>query len=569
MSDRILHDSFDGFYRDPFGAVREGCVVNLRLKMPVSCPVNAVYAVVRMDGGISARHRMDEEDSGTDYLTFSVSVSLPERGLYFYSFFVEQEGNSFRLFRQGLHDTNMEAGDEWQITCCPAGFKTPEKMRGSVMYQIFPDRFAVSGKILTEGKMEPFRVHGSRNEPPDGSPDENGIWNKDFYGGNFAGITSKLDYLAGLGVDVIYLNPVFMARSNHRYDTADYMRPDPMLGTEEDFAELCSLASERGISVILDGVFSHTGSDSEYFKDAVSNPDSPYREWYQFRHYPDDYECWWDVRTLPCVRETAPSYLDFIVRGENSVISKWMNLGAGGFRLDVADELPDEFISELRARVKGINGGALLIGEVWEDASNKISYGKRRGYFTGGELDGVMNYPFRNAIVRYVRGEISAESFAGAVLRIYENYPTDALLCSTVFLSSHDTARIRTELNGDTGKIEAAVALQAFLPGIMCVYYGDEAGMEGGGDPFNRGFFSVPGDGDEIRLIYERYLCLRKEKKALRDGELAITAENNALTVVRRSGPDEAVLSISPEMALSIQSKNSLSHSSKKVYPTT
>ncbi|MBQ7603413.1 MAG: glycoside hydrolase family 13 protein [Clostridia bacterium] len=544
MSDRILHDSFDRFYRTPFGAVPEGSSVNLRLKIPVSCPVTAVFAVLEREGGSSFDYPMKEEDRDERGVTFAVSLNLPVRGLYFYRFFVEQEGNSFRLFRQGLHDTNMEAGERWQITCFPAGFSVPRKTRGAVMYQIFPDRFAVSGDVITEGKIPPFRVHVSLEEPPDVSPDENGIWNKDFYGGNFAGIRSKLGYIAGLGADVIYLNPIFMARSNHRYDTADYLRPDPMLGTERDFADLCSDAKKLGITVILDGVFSHTGSDSVYFRDAVGNPDSPYREWYQFRRYPDDYECWWDVKTLPCVNELVPSYLDFTVRGENSVVRKWMELGAGGFRLDVADELPDGFISALRERVREINSEALVIGEVWEDASNKISYGKRRGYFTEGELDGVMNYPFRKAVVGYAKGEIPAGAFADAVMSIYENYPFDALLSSMVFLSSHDTPRIRTELGGDLRKIETAVAVQAFLPGIMSVYYGDENGMEGGPDPMNRCFFREPPDGAPIREIYRKYLRLRKENAALREGELFIETEGDDLTITRKTESEAASLRI-------------------------
>ncbi|MBR5059372.1 MAG: glycoside hydrolase family 13 protein, partial [Clostridia bacterium] len=466
------------------------------------------------------------------------------RGLYFYHFRIDQPGNSFRLFRSGLHGTNMEDGEKWQITCYPHDFRVPEKMRGGIMYQIFPDRFGISGEVITEGKMQPFRVHGSVCEEPDGPPDGGGLWNTDFYGGNFNGITERLDYIAGLGADAIYLNPVFMALSNHRYDTADYMRPDPMLGTEEDFSRLCSEAEKRGISVILDGVFSHTGSESVYFKDALTNPSSPYVSWYRFERFPDLYDCWWDVKTLPCVNENDPSYVDFIIKNENSVVAKWLRLGAAGFRLDVADELPDGFISAMRSRLRQIKSDAFIIGEVWEDASNKISYGRRREYFTGGELDGVMNYPFRGAILELVKGRIPPSGFAETVMKIYENYPLDALLCSTVFLSSHDTARLRTELGGDLRKIEVAIALQTFLPGIMCVYYGDENGMEGGNDPFNRGFFSFPDDGKEINRVYKRYLKTRREKKALRTGRLAVEAEGSRLSVIRYDGDGQERLDL-------------------------
>ncbi len=544
MSDFILHDSFDPAFRLPFGAVREGETLFLSVKIPVSCPADSVFAVLERDDGFSLTLPMKKARTESGYSDFSASPVLQERGLYFYYFRVDQPDNSFRLFRAGLHSTNMEAGEKWQITCYPRDFRVPEKMRGGIMYQIFPDRFAISGEVKTEGKMRPFRVHGSVCEEPDGRPDGHGVWNTDFYGGNFGGITEKLDYIAGLGVNVIYLNPIFMALSNHRYDTADYLRPDPMLGTEAEFSRLCSEAEKRGISVILDGVFSHTGSDSVYFNDVLENPASPYRSWYRFERFPDLYDCWWDVKTLPCVNEDDPGYRDFIIENDDSVTAKWLGLGAGGFRLDVADELPDGFISSLRRRLKGLKKDALLIGEVWEDASNKVSYGKRREYFTAGELDGVMNYPFRNAIIGLVKNRISPSDFVETVLKIYENYPFDALLCSTVFLSSHDTARLRTELEGDIKKIEAAIALQAFLPGIMCVYYGDENGMEGGNDPFNRGFFLFPDGGKEINRIYTRYLRIRKEKRVLQTGRLRVEADGSRLSVIRYDGDETECLSL-------------------------
>ena len=187
----------------------------------------------------------------------------------------------------------------------------------------------------------------------------------------------------------LYLNPIFEAHSNHRYNTADYRKIDPLLGTEEDFVELCAKAKAVGISVILDGVFSHTGSDSLYFNrngrygehsGAYRDPDSPYREWYSFRRYPDDYESWWGFRTLPNVRETYPSYLDFICNPNTGVLAKWLSLGASGFRLDVADELPDAFLDRVYQTVKSFGEDKVVIGEVWEDASNKISYGNRRHY---------------------------------------------------------------------------------------------------------------------------------------------------------------------------------------------
>lgn len=553
MSDRILHDSTQGRYRSPFGAVPAGRTVTLRVRVPLSCPATGAEAVLRRDGGVPLHLPLGREADDDGYASFAGSFTPSLPGLCFYYFVIKKAGGDFRLFRYGLRDTNMEAGDEWQITVYDRDFRVPENFRGGIMYQIFPDRFAIGGEILTEGKMQPFRVHKSTSEQPDPQPDPDGTWNADFFGGNFRGIEEKLDYLKGLGVGIIYLNPIFKARSNHRYDTCDYLSPDPMLGTEEDFARLCRAAKERGTAVILDGAFSHTGSDSIYFKDAIRNPDSKYRAWYKFKKYPDDYECWWDVKSLPCVEETEPSYAGFIMNGEDSVLAKWLSLGASGFRLDVADELPDSFISSFRAALRERNPDALLIGEVWEDASNKISYGERRRYFTQGELDGVMNYPFRNAVVGFASGRVDGQEFEETVMKIVENYPRDALLCSTVFLSSHDTARLRTVLEGDIAAIEKAVALACFLPGIFCVYYGDETGMAGGPDPYNRAFFSEPADGEEIRRIFRKYLSLRAGRDELKTGDVTVRFEDGKLTVERTLGDKSIRLTVDCDAGVKIE----------------
>jgi glycosidase len=315
-----------------------------------------------------------------------------------------------------------------------------------------------------------------------------------------------------------------MAYSNHRYDTADYMRIDPMLGDENDLFELCARAREQGILIILDGVFSHVGSNSKYFDSegifgggAVSDPSSPYRDWFDFTSYPDEYDCWWDVPTLPCVKEMSEGFLDLIIRNDDSVVAHWMRLGVSGFRLDVADELPDEFIELLRKRVKELDPEGIVIGEVWEDASNKISYGKRRRYFSGGELDGVMNYVFRDGIINLLCSRITATEFADTVNEIVENYPASALNCTMTLLSSHDTTRIQTELGRvlpDTVKgLKAASTLQYFLPGMPMVYYGDEVGMKGGDDPANRGFFRPEAEAEELVSHYTELGQMRRDPR--------------------------------------------------------
>ena len=287
---------------------------------------------------------------------------------------------------------------------------------------------------------------------PDGK-----VLNNDFFGGNFKGITEKLPYLASLGVTILYLNPISKSFSSHRYDTGDYKTPDPMLGTEADFTALCNAAHSLGMKVILDGVYSHTGSDSLYFDKnhtfggtgAYCTKDSPYFSWYQFHNWPESYRSWWDFDTLPTVNKMDPAFVDYIITGEDSVVAHWLKAGCDGFRLDVADELPPEFLSLLKKRIREIRPDALLLGEVWEDASNKQAYGSYCRYFVDGQLDSVMNYPFRTAIINYLRGFDDGRGFADTVMTIAENYPQDVLLCNMNLLGTHDSPRILTALIDD------------------------------------------------------------------------------------------------------------------------
>jgi len=329
-----------------------------------------------------------------------------------------------------------------------------------------------------------------------------------------------------------------------------------MLGTEDDFVSLCAAAHKLDIRILLDGVFSHVGADSRYFDakhrfggGAVSDPASSYRSWFTFKQYPDDYDCWWEVKSLPCVNEMDPAFLDYILWDEDSVVAHWLRLGADGFRLDVADELPDAFIAHLRRRVKALKPHALVIGEVWEDASNKCSYGKRRTYFTAGELDGVMNYPFREAILGLVTGELSPQAFADGILTLVDHYPTDVLHASMTFLSTHDTPRVLTVLKETMGDkvlpaLKAAVALQYFLPGMPSIYYGDETGMEGGADPDNRRFFTHGLYAEELTSHYRAMGALRGQSEALRRGTIAIETGDKTLTITRTLNQDRLSLTL-------------------------
>ena len=393
---RILFDSKLSQFKTPFGVLKPGEVCTLHIQIPVSCRTEHVELLLFQEDGTPAREvSLSRQETGALYECFGAAFSLERAGLYFYCFRVTTKNEQFRLYKQG-NDTNMEAGDFWQLSCVEDAYPVPEALRGAVMYQIFPDRFYQSGCCNCAEKLQPYWVHEDKSDVPVYLPDEHGeVLNNDFYGGNLNGICEKLPYLQELGVEILYLNPIFMAFSTHRYDTYDYKRIDPMLGTEADFSALCSRAHALGMKVVLDGVFSHVGSRSPYFQSAISNPDSPYRDWFQFKHYPDVYESWWGITTLPCVDKMNESYIRYIIEDEDSVLAHWLRLGADGYRLDVVDELPDAFLTRLRKRLRELKPDAILIGEVWEDASNKVAYGVRRRYLTGRQLDSVMNYPWQ------------------------------------------------------------------------------------------------------------------------------------------------------------------------------
>lgn len=551
---RILYDSKNSEYKSVFGPLRESQSCTFTIKIPSECKTKGVQLVfVNEDMSLFAEYHMRYAETKSYYDVYTRTLSLCERGLYFYKFFIETENSSFSLYKEGYDMTNMEEGDWWQLSCIPDDFKVDEKYFGKPIYQIFPDRFNKDGNCDLTNKLTPFALHTDISEPPEYRPNSQGeILNCDFYGGNLKGITSKLDYLASLGVAVIYLNPIFKAYSNHRYDTCDYKTIDEMLGNENDFKELCSKAHSLGMSIILDGVFSHTGSDSIYFdkkhrfgNGAYSFPESPYRDWYDFQQYPDKYTSWWGIETLPCVNELSESYIDYIIDAEDSVIAHWLRAGADGFRLDVADELPDVFIKKIRNKIKSIKPDALLIGEVWEDASNKVSYSVRRKYFSDGELDSVMNYPFRNALIAYINGIDDGTGLRNTVMTIAENYPSDVLHCLMNFLSTHDTERITTLFGAhppmsrdekavykmpseimDTAitKLKAAVMLQFLLPGMPSIYYGDEIATEGFEDPFCRTYFdwSKVNDDNAILSFYRNISCYRRFHSALLLGNVDI-----------------------------------------------
>ena len=563
---RILYDSKKLKFKSPFGCLKTGEECKVNIHIPKHCRTNEVsLELFKESGGNYAAASLAKSSEYDEYEIYSGSFSINDVGLYFYRFYIKTAEGEFPLYKQGYDMTNMCEGEMWQLSCIDKAFSPPKSFFGKTMYQIFPDRFFKDGEASLEGKLKPYIIHESTLETPHFLPDLNGeVLNNDFYGGNLKGIAKKLPYLKKLGVSVIYLNPIFKAFSNHRYDTADYKKIDEMLGTEKDFKALCQKAHCLNMKIVLDGVFSHTGSNSVYFdknnvfgNGAYHNQSSPYKEWYDFKSYPDDYTSWWGIETLPCVNEMNEGYLDFIIEGEDSVIAHWLKLGADGFRLDVADELPDEFIARLRKRLKSINKNAILIGEVWEDASNKISYGERRKYFLGNELDSVMNYPFRNAVIDFVLGKDNGDGFRNTVMAVCENYPPEVTLCLMNMLSTHDTQRLVTVLSGVTPpetkeqraefklsenelenarrRVYAAGFLQFVLPGMPCIYYGDEILTEGFEDPFCRTFFDWERAENETSAEFFASLSsLREKHKALKFGSTEVELlEDGFVKIIR------------------------------------
>ncbi|HMM19104.1 MAG TPA: bifunctional glycogen debranching protein GlgX/4-alpha-glucanotransferase [Selenomonadales bacterium] len=560
--DWLFHDSHAALFRSPFGAVSSDARLTLRLAVRAPAPPERVLLRLWREAGgeeVLAMAPGREEARGRLYQAEVDSRETP--GLIWYYFIVTYRGRDYfygagSAGRGGAGRIYPESPPAYQITVHAAAAATPHWFKDAIIYQIFVDRFFnghPDGRI--ENPPRGSLIHPYWDDTPFYVRDmKNGhIFAYDFFGGNLQGVLAKLPYLRELGVSVIYFNPVFESPSNHKYDTGDYKAIDPMFGDNELFRQLCAEAGKLGIAIILDGVFSHTGSDSRYFNrngrypdlGAYQSPQSPYYNWYRFTRYPDEYESWWGIDTLPNVNELEPSYLDFIIDGRDSVLKHWLRAGVKGWRLDVADELPDRFIQRLRAGMKEEDPDAVLIGEVWEDASRKESYGVTRKYLLGDELDSVTNYPFREIVLGFLLGAKDAAETQGALFSLYENYPREHFYAAMNLVGTHDVPRILTLLGEAPDpdrmtvieqaqyrlpgprrsmavkRLKMAALWQMTFPGAPCIYYGDEAGLEGYADPFNRGTYPWGREDRELLDWYRRLTGLRQRHAVLRTGELS------------------------------------------------
>lgn len=577
----VSHICSEEKYRKPFGALICGESASFAFEI-VSGRVKSASLVI-YDDNESFEYAMKQ--SGNMYIA---SFNAPTKAaVYQYYFKIETKYGTRYLCPDltGLNGAIFNTvNNGFRLTVYLNDFDTPNWFKGKVMYQIFPDRFGFTSKsVATKGAKyhkdigQKIEMHNSIDEPVKYLPSKGEIdySPNDFYGGTLKGIAAKLPYLNELGVGCIYLNPIFESPSNHRYNTSDYLNVDPILGTNEDYVNLCNEANKLGIKIILDGVFSHTGSDSRYFNlyghyhsnGACQSKDSDYYSWYKYYDYPNEYKCWWNFKDLPEVDERNSNWQKFIITGDNSVIKTWVERGTFGYRLDVADEIPDDVLALMRSTLKGIDPELLLIGEVWEDCVTKCGPEGPRNYALGFSLDSVMNYPLRWAILDFLHFRGSAFELRDFLLTQQINYPKPLYYSLMNILSSHDLDRIRTalatnivlrglpreeqlnikistkDLNRALKLEKLAATIQFCVPGVPCIYYGDEQGMSGVGDPFNRMPFKEDNHG--LYSFYEKLSKKHNSCKTLQFGNAKFIALSyDVIAIVRYSEGEKGVLAL-------------------------
>lgn len=534
---KVVFNSWEQEHKKPFGAVKTGHPIKWMVQVspdPGEATVDQVSLVLTRAG----EQPVDYDFSDVQKDIYRLTLPVDRSGLYYYHFkinfgdqclyYVHDEGGSGRL------TNTLDGAIDYQLTIYDHDSPDIDWLAGAVMYQIFPDSFynGNPNKEVTGRKPNSFLYATEQDLPYNIRNKDGSIVRWDFYGGNLRGIITQIPYLKSLGVTVLYLNPIFEATSNHRYDTNDFFKIDSMLGDEETFRELVKELHANEMHLILDGVFNHVGEDSRYFNlhqlygkhsGATQDKNSPYYDWFFFSKYPNEYKSWWGVSNLPEVDKSNPSYQRFIY-GDHGVLDKWDHLGVDGWRLDVADELPMEFLRQLRKRQQH-NHREVLIGEVWEDASNKYVNGERRTYVDGDNLTGTMNYPAREFIINLLQATDDAvrSRVTNTYLQLVENYPASFLRNSVNNIGTHDTVRIKRVFNEDEHKVALAFAILFALPGVPCVYYGDEAGITGDKDPDNRRFFPW---GRESELLTHQVTQLsqlrHKESSVLVNGQTGV-----------------------------------------------
>ena len=565
----MRYNSWDRNFKAPFGALKTSQNATIKVKVNKNFNVYSIKLIIEKEDEnlkpvIVRELDLKQVSEYNDIREYSVEIApLQTPAVYYYFFVVELNiyGEDRTLFYGKTHNNGMaceytyENLNKYQLTVYE-DYKVPSWFKEGILYHVFIDRFNNgnrNGKV-DNPKKNSF-LYGNWDDEPMYIKDKNGeVARWDFHGGNLKGIINKLGYLKRLGVSIIYLSPIFESSSNHKYDTGNYKKIDPMFGDEEIFKELIDKAAEKGISIVLDGVFSHVGADSLYFNKfnhydsigAYQSENSPYRSWFKFKPGSNKYKCWWGVESLPDTNELEPSFMDYIIYDKDSVINKWMDMGVKGWRLDVADELPSKFIEELKKETTKNDSESILIGEVWEDASNKISYGERRSYFLGSQLDSVLGYPFRDNIVDFLTGKIPSWKLNDLFITLKENYPKEAFKSNLNLLSSHDIERVKTALKSDKDLLKLAILAQMSFEGVPYIYYGDEVGLEGGKDPENRKTYPWKNEDMEIMDFYRHCGQFRNRNKVftLGDTEFIYLGNDEVFAYIRYNDDDDRELII-------------------------
>ena len=562
--------------KSPFGAVPVGSTLDFHVSaVPGINKLTLVLEKRRMEGNQErleytevARHAMTRSPHGSRE-RWRASHRFAEVSVYGYWFEAEIGGQTFVYQNNAdpvfwtrekgsgglgeVADKPAAAGTirRFRQTIYATDFKVPDWASDIVYYYIFPDRFR-NGEPRNDPQPGFARYHEGTVElhkdwldkpwRPGSGDGSDATYNNDFFGGDLQGIIDKLDYIQDLGANTLYLTPVFKAASNHKYDTADYKTIDPGFGSDEDLVRLTSEAARRGMRVLLDTSLNHSGSDSIYF-DRFGNhksagafeggrirADSPYASWYTFdakQARPDkQYKGWVGVSDLPELNKAAPSFRHYAYGAADSVMKLWLDRGASGWRMDVAPWVPDDFWREWRSAIKQHRADALTVAETWFDASK---------YFLGDMFDSTMNYIFRNTVLEYAAGGKASDLYRNIEL-MREAYPPQSFYALMNLLSTHDQARSLHYLGWQSDKdapaviarakqrFKLALFFQMSFPGAPAVYYGDEVGVTGGDDPYNRAPYPWADRGGqpdtELLAEVKRLIKLRKDNPVLRRGSI-------------------------------------------------
>lgn len=501
-------------------------------------------------------YQMQHTHNENEYAYFEVIAEIETFSLYHYHFSFVANGN-FQYYKKYniTGNTSITTEECWKMS---VGFDVPNWAKGANMYHIFVDRFRKSSsKIMLP--IPKRTIHESWYDPPVIGANEFGDWNVDFYGGDLAGIIEAMQYLRSLNIDIIYLSPICQSQSNHRYDTADYENVDTYAGSNEDLKRLCEIAHSYGMKVILDAVFNHTGNDSKYFNEygtynslgAYQSNESPYYDFYKKHWFQGirDFCYWWGMKNLPECDSNSKHWREYIC-GKGGVIDKWFELGIDGLRLDVADELSDEFIEDIVKTANRNKPDSFILGEVWKNPMRM-----NRNYISSGHgMHSVMNYLLVDALIRYYK-YIDISTLSATIKEIMSEYPDGTINTLMNFTSTHDISRAIEIFGTDSfqqygewawnlldgsldwikshkltaseyryGKLflkSYATAL-AFLPGIFSIFYGDEVGLQGIGNLANRAPFPW-GQEDLDLLEFFKTICkIRHSEAFLKEAEFKV-----------------------------------------------